>query len=372
LPGAGDRPGRPGAGDRPGLPGGDRPGRPGDGDRPGRPGAGDRPGQPGDRPGAGDRPGRPGERPNRPGGDGDRWPERPTYRPGNRDPNFNNRPGWANINNNTINNIHNNWNTVINRPGTRPWYRPRPEWSNRWNQWGSGIRNNWYHQHWHNNWFRNDWWTNRWHDFGCWHYGYGWGAHNWNYWWTVPVWGTLNNWFSWSGGANAWQEPYYYDYGADGNVVYQDNSVYIGGQEIASAEDFAASAADLATVPPPATEEAAEAAEWMPLGTFALSTNEKETDPSRVMQLAVDRQGVVSGTLYNIDTDVTQVIQGKVDKETQRVAFRFGESDDIVAETGLYNLTQDEVPLLVHYGSDRTETYLLVRLDAPPEDEASP
>jgi hypothetical protein len=185
------------------------------------------------------------------------------------------------------------------------------------------------------------------------------------------VWGTLNNWFSWSNGS-AWQEPYYYDYSDTGNVVYQDNSVYIGGQEIATAQEFAESAAALATIEPPASEEAAEAAEWMPLGTFALSTDEKDTDPTRVMQLAVDRQGVVSGTLYNTDTDVTQVIQGQVDKETQRVAFRFGETDDVVAETGLYNLTEQEVPLLVHFGPDRTETYLLVRLEAPPEDGAAP
>jgi hypothetical protein len=58
-----------------------------------------------------------------------------------------------------------------------------------------------------------------------------------------------------------------------------------------------------------------------------------------------------------------------VDKQTQRVAFRIGESESLVAETGLSNLTQDEAPLLVHFGPEQTEDYLLVRLEQPEEGE---
>jgi hypothetical protein len=72
--------------------------------------------------------------------------------------------------------------------------------------------------------------------------------------------------------------------------------------------------------------------------------------------------------MYNSSTDQTQAIQGQVDKETQRVAFRIGDNENVVAETGLYNLTQSEAQLLVHYGTERTETFLLVRLDPPPDD----
>lgn len=139
-------------------------------------------------------------------------------------------------------------------------------------------------------------------------------------------------------------QPIYYDYGTGGNVVYQNNNVYVGGQQVANAADFAMSAADLATVPPPPTPEAAEDVEWMALGTFAVSSNEKETDPSRVMQLAVDKDGIVSGTLFNTQTNEAETVQGRVDKETQRVAMRIGDKENIVVETGLYNLTQDEAP----------------------------
>ena len=67
---------------------------------------------------------------------------------------------------------------------------------------------------------------------------------------------------------------------------------------------------------------------------------------------------------------IRTVLQGQVDKETQRVAFRIGDSDDFVAETGLYDLTKDECPVLVHFGPDKTEQYLLVRLDNPEAEAA--
>jgi hypothetical protein len=41
----------------------------------------------------------------------------------------------------------------------------------------------------------------------------------------------------------------------------------------------------------------------------------------------------------------------------------------IVLETGLYNLTNDEVPVLVHTGPDTREQRTLIRLK-PPEEQA--
>lgn len=100
------------------------------------------------------------------------------------------------------------------------------------------------------------------------------------------------------------------------------------------------------------------------------AANEKDTQPSMIIQLAVSKEGILSGTLYNIDTDQTQALQGQVDKETQRAAFRIGESESIVAETGLYNLTQEQAPVLVHFGAEKVENYLLVRLEQPEEEAA--
>ncbi|EMI45879.1 mu-protocadherin-putative cell-suface protein [Rhodopirellula sp. SWK7] len=201
-----------------------------------------------------------------------------------------------------------------------------------------------------------------------WHYYHRFNYYPWNYWWRRPTWAVAAGWFAWTAPQTVWEQPIYYDYGSGGNVTYQDNRVYINDEPVATADEFAQSAAALATVVPPESDEAAEEAEWLPLGTFALSTDEDDVDPTRVVQLAVDKSGIISGTVYNRETDKSLAVQGRVDKNTQRVAMRFGDNDEIVAETGLYNLTEDNVPLLVHFGSERVENYVLVRLDAP-EDE---
>ncbi|MEQ1828467.1 MAG: hypothetical protein ABL921_21070 [Pirellula sp.] len=134
---------------------------------------------------------------------------------------------------------------------------------------------------------------------------------------------------------------------------------------MSTADEFAQSAATLATVAPPENDEQATKADWMPLGTFAVSSDEKDTDPTRIIQLAVSKEGIISGTILNTQTDQAQSVQGQVDKNTQRVAFRIGESENIVVETGLFNLTQNETPVLVHFGNEKVETYLLVRMEAP-------
>jgi hypothetical protein len=36
-----------------------------------------------------------------------------------------------------------------------------------------------------------------------------------------------------------------------------------------------------------------------------------------------------------------------------------------VVETGLYNLTKDESPCLIHFGKDKSEQWLLVRMKKP-------
>lgn len=370
LPGdiASNFPNRPGSGgDRPNFPGkdGERPNFPGKGgDRPNFPGKdGDRPNFPGK---GGDRP----NLPNRPGDGGNR-PDRPIINrpvnPGDRiNNNFNNRPSWVNINNTQINNINRSWNNTIVRPNSPMWGwgARNPARMGFWAGWGVGVRTGWGMNPWNRGWFGPTWWGA--HPFapGGWHYFHQFAYHPWGFWWTRPAWPVFNTWFAWSAPPAAWAQPIFYDYGTGGNVTFVDNSVFIGGDKISTTAEFAESAAALATVDPPANQQEAENAEWLPLGTFALSTSEKDKEPSRVVQLAVNKQGIISGTMFNYETEQTQAIQGKVDKDTQRVAFRIGDKDNVVAETGLYNLTQDEAPLLVHFGPEKQDNFLLVRLES--------
>ena len=306
---------------------------------------------------------------------------RPVYnRPVNitRNTVINRRPTWVNINNTQINSINNRWRGAIVAPGARPgvgladWGRYHPNRVAYRNNWGSSVRRNRRGYNYHATWFNYNWWGTHVHPYGGWHYSNAFARYPASYWWRTPAWPALASWFVWTAPPTVWAQPIFYDYGPGGNVVYQDNNVFVGGQDVGSASDFAQSAAALATVIPPANDADADKAEWMPLGTFAVSSSENDTEPQRVLQLAVDRNGVISGTLYNQQTDKTVTVQGQVDKDTQRAAVRFGDSQDVVAETGLYNLTQNEVPILVHFGPDKTENFLLVRLDAPPDEDAPP
>jgi hypothetical protein len=345
-----DRPGidRPGI-DRPGIdrPGIDRPGI----DRPGidRPGI-DRPGI--DRPGTIGRPD--GNLVNRPIDIGN-------INIGNTV--ISSRPSWVTMDRNQYVNVSNRWQSQIG--GIQNWQSRNPGRINYWNNWGNNVRHHWNYQ---GNCFRPNWWNNHPHGWGGWHYGHFYHRRPWNYWWSVPVFATFSTWFTWQAPPAVWSQPIYYDYGQGGNVTYNNDIVYINEQPVAPADQFAQSAAVLATVPPPADEEVAKEAEWMALGTFALATDEKDVDPKRIIQLAVNKQGIISGTMANTTTDEAKAIQGRVDKETQRVAFRIGESESVVCETGLYNLTQSEAPLLVHHGAEKVENYLLVRLNEPKEE----
>jgi hypothetical protein len=208
----------------------------------------------------------------------------------------------------------------------------------------SAVRGN-YH-HW--NVYGGGWYTSH---PGAW-YAAGWGA---GAAWRAASWNSIGAWMSYYPTA-----PVYYDYG--NTVTYQDNSVYVNGQSVGSTEQYYDQASSLATNGSQA--DAPADGDWMPLGVFAL-TKTDQTKSDLTVQLAVNKQGIIRGNYTDAATDKTQVIQGSVDKQTQRVAFTVGDNTNNVVETGLYNLTKDEAPVLLHFGQDRTEQWLLVRLKNP-------
>jgi len=151
--------------------------------------------------------------------------------------------------------------------------------------------------------------------------------------------------------------PEYYDYG--NSITYQDNSVYVNGEKTASTEQYYNQASEIAATGTSA--DAPSEGDWLPLGVFALKPPPK-SDADISLQLAVNKQGVIRGNYTDGAKNQNQVVHGSVDKKTQRAAFTIGDDTSKVLETGLYNLTKDEAPCLVHYGADRTEQWLLVRL----------
>jgi hypothetical protein len=170
---------------------------------------------------------------------------------------------------------------------------------------------------------------------------------------------------------SAFSQPIYYGYGTGGNVYYEDNTVYIDGEQYCTATQYYDQAEVIASSVPQYTEQQSEEMEWLPLGVWALTSEDGESDSNRVLQLAVNKEGVIAGTYYNETTETTVDIEGSVDQETQRAAWRpvDDKNRDIVMETGIYNLTDDVTKALLHYGSEKTQEVGMVRLEEPDSDE---
>ena len=161
-------------------------------------------------------------------------------------------------------------------------------------------------------------------------------------------------------------EPVIYDYGS--NVVYEDNTVYYNAEPVATAAEYATQATDLAAAGLAA--KPAEKEEWQALGVFAIIKGE-EKEAENVFQLAINKDGVIRGNYYDAVTDAATPVYGSVDKKTQRAAWIVGDKKDTVFETGFGNLSQPETTMLVHFGKDRTDQWMLVRLE-PPKEEGKP
>jgi hypothetical protein len=90
-------------------------------------------------------------------------------------------------------------------------------------------------------------------------------------------------------------------------------------------------------------------------------------DTNMIIQLALSKEGVIKGTFYNTATDTVRPVKGRVDKKSQRAAWAFadGKNPDVIMETGLHNLTQDQTEALLHFGDNKTQQWLMVRLNQP-------
>jgi hypothetical protein len=171
--------------------------------------------------------------------------------------------------------------------------------------------------------------------------------------WDGADWDDLGDWFG-----DGDVDPDYYDYG--NNVTYDDGSVYVDGEDVGTADEYYQQAQDLAGSGAQ-QQSTDEDDSWMSLGVFAMS-HEQQTKANLILQLAVNKDGIIRGNYTATLTKDTKPVQGSVDKKTQRAAFTIGDNKDNVIETGIYNLTKDEAPVLVHFGKDKTEQWTLVRL----------
>ena len=168
--------------------------------------------------------------------------------------------------------------------------------------------------------------------------------------WAPASWSSASDWV----GCDS--EPEAYDYGT--TVLYQGGNVYVEGQPAGSQAQYYDQANSLAASGDTKQDDDAN---WLSLGVFGMVQGQ-QTDPTMIFQLAVNHQGIIRGNFYNTVTDTTLPVHGAVDKKTQRAAWTMGDNKSTVIDTGLANLTKDQAPALMHFGKERTQEWLLVRL----------
>jgi hypothetical protein len=204
--------------------------------------------------------------------------------------------------------------------------------------------------------FDDHWW-------GRWGWGAGYvgnyPANPW-WWWAPATWGAVSGFVS-----AVTPEPAYIDH--DMTVVYEGETVYVNNKPVPAAQ-YTQPVVNLAVnaeqPPPPTPPESDKPAEWMPLGVFALAQEEKG-EPVMFFQLSVNREGAISGAYQSVLTEEQRPVAGQVDKASQRAAWRIGDNRETVFTTSLANLTQDVCTVAIHFGEERTQTWLLVRMPEP-------
>ena len=92
----------------------------------------------------------------------------------------------------------------------------------------------------------------------------------------------------------------------------------------------------------------AEDAQWMSLGVFEIMPA-GQSEASRVVQLAVDREGVVRGTLCDRISDEVGDLHGAIDKQSLLVTWTIGEHGDVVFEIPLAELSKPQGSLTIHF-----------------------
>jgi len=248
---------------------------------------------------------------------------------------------------------------------------------------------------WNNNQNRfNNWTSNNFH--GNWGGGYGYGGWGYNNWWGPAAWTGVSSFLGsmagvavsggYGGGGyeESYSEPVYMDYGGGGGGSYEGGETIIVNGASQPAAEYAQQAETIAdnysqtsqavatpttptegtsAVPPSAAEQKAFAEDWMPLGVYAI-TEDATSQPTKYVQLLVSKSGAVGGELHDLTADTSTPVTGAVDPKSQRVAWKVGSSDTVM-ETGLYNLTQSETPLLIHDGTSKTRQVTMARIQDP-------
>ncbi len=172
--------------------------------------------------------------------------------------------------------------------------------------------------------------------------------------WDFATWPAVINWCNITG------QPAFFDYG--NTIVVANGRVFYNGTDIGTAEQYGQGAIDIAEQGLKATIGNDDA--WMPLGIFAMVQGDSQSG-NQAFELAINKNGVIRGNFFEPVVNTVAPVAGQVEVKSQRAAWCVGDSTQVVFETGIYNLTKPQTPLLVHMGTQKTQQWLLVRLMKP-------
>lgn len=245
--------------------------------------------------------------------------------------------------------------------------RDRDRDRNDWSRFNDRVRNDWGRYDRDRLPYRYGWWA-------------GYGGNNWPgffpysyarwrdrpyYWWGWTPAGRLTSWLVFG-----WDRPRYWDYGYGNNIWYDNGYVYYDGDRYLPVNVYYQQCYDLAHSVPQISQQEAENMDWAPLGVFAAARNSQDADAGDTsLQLAVNKDGVISGTYFSTKNNEVHPVMGMVDDNNKRAAFAFadGTQPKTVFETSIFNLTKSEATMMVHRGPNEndTEVWHLVRIEQP-------
>ena len=190
-------------------------------------------------------------------------------------------------------------------------------------------------------------------------------------WWKAANWTNAANWAGFGG----YPAYYYDDGGAYTELPPQDANTYSPPPQQNVYITNQAAPSSISSTPIPqetqgqdqGQDQGQQQGDWLPLGVFTFGANADQAAYSNmVVQLALSKAGYLSGTYYNASTDKAYPMEGAVDRATQKAVWKLSNNaDSPVAATGLYNLTQDVVPIQVHFPDGSEQNKVLVRLQQP-------
>lgn len=192
-------------------------------------------------------------------------------------------------------------------------------------------------------------------------------------WWQPAGWGTVSGWVGYDTG----YPVYYYDSEYDEPVelepdvvnyinVYNNSPPQQQQQPVDPLQNmnvYIPVVGNTATAPTAQPQQDVQG-DWLPLGVFAVGRNTNDIEQANMfIQLAINKQGVISGTYYNTSTTVNREISGQLNKQTQEVSWKLSDNpNSAIVTTGLYNLSQPETKVTVTFPNGMSQVWLLVRL----------